>query len=524
MVRASLNIQRPRDHAAHAKAPLRCLVAFIAVLATLPAHAASMDSLLDSMFYRTSTDPGAYESQRRTGYVAGSMSFRAPVRTYNILAFDPPRIRAGCSGLDLFGGSFSFINGEQLKLLIKQIGSAALGYAVYLAINEMCKPCGATLSFLQKMMTELNSTNLNSCKIAKGMVDYALDPSSFKEVASQRDGTISRIRGYFSDWTKEMEEGFKNPEKSSKYADLDASGSTSTNPDNPMKGNLVWRALYRDRVGNAIGDPNTGAAGTIDVQMAEYLMSITGTYVVPMVGSTTGCPDTTGSGSSTSPYPQECLPHTYEPLISFNELLNGAGGLDMAGPGGGYPNKLQYWKCLDNTNSATGCQRLTKAPFTFGGTLSYVHAQLFGYHNRFRSDIVGDTILGRIANGEALTSDQIAFLQTIPFPLYGMLQKLRKRPNAMYYFASMAERPIADMLVVTLGQSIIRVANQVFSGHSEVTPPPDWGNRIAQIEAALAPYVARSEQQMQDFNNMVQVAENILSSFPQPLVTVPQAK
>jgi conjugative transfer pilus assembly protein TraH len=523
VVNVSPNIQKSRDHAVHAKAPLRCLVAFIAVLATLPAHAASMDSLLDSMFYRTSTDPGAYESQRRTGYVAGSMSFRAPVRTYNILAFDPPRIRAGCSGLDLFGGSFSFINGEQLKLLIKQIGSAALGYAVYLAINEMCKPCGATLSFLQKMMTELNSTNLNSCKIAKGMVDYALDPSSFKEVASQRDGTISRIRGYFSDWTKEMEEGFKNPEKSSKYADLDASGNTSTNPDNPMKGNLVWRALYRDRVGNAIGDPNTGAAGTIDVQMAEYLMSITGTYVVPMVGSTTGCPDTTGSGSSTNPYPQECLPHAYEPLISFNELLHGTSGVDSGGTSD-FKNKLQFWKCQDSTSSPTGCQRLAKAPFTFAGTLSYVHSKIFGHMELFHNQPNDESILSRIARGESLTSDQIAFLQTIPFPLYGMLQKLRKRPYAMYYFATMAERPIADMLVVTLGQSIIRVANQVFSGHSEVTPPPDWGNRIAQIEAALAPYVARSEQQMQDFNNMVQVAENILSSFPQPLVTVPQAK
>ena len=72
VVSSSSSIERPRDHAVHAKAPLRCLVAFIAVLVTLPAHAANMDSLLDSMFYRTSTDPGAYESQRRTGYVAGS--------------------------------------------------------------------------------------------------------------------------------------------------------------------------------------------------------------------------------------------------------------------------------------------------------------------------------------------------------------------------------------------------------------------------------------------------------------------
>lgn len=522
MLSSASKIERPRCRVPGAKTHLRWLFALLSLAATLPAHA-NFDALLDSMFYGASSGPGAYESQRRTGFVAGSMSFRAPVRTYNILAFDPPRIRAGCSGLDLFGGSFSFINGEQLKLLIKQIGSAALGYAVYLAINEMCKPCGATLSFLQKMMTELNSTNLNSCKIAKGMVDMALDPSSFKEVASQRDGTISRIRGYFQDWTKEMEEGFKNPEKSSKYADLDPSGSTSTNPTNPMKGNLVWRALYRDLSGNALGDPNTPAAGTIDVQMAENLMSIMGTYIVPMVGSSTGCPDTTGSGTPTDPYPQECLPHAYEPLISFNELLHGTSGVDTGGTSD-YKNKLQVWQCQDSTNSPTGCQRLAKAPFRFAGTLSYVHSKIFGHMELFHLVPNNDSILARISRGEDLTADQIYFLNTIPFPLYGMLQKLRQRPHAMYYFATMAERPIADMLVVTLGQTIIRVANQVFSGHSEVMPPPDWGDRIRKVEAAIAPYVARSEQQMEDFNNMTQVAENILSSFPQPIVTVPQAK
>lgn len=80
------------------------------------------------------------------------------------------------------------------------------------------------------------------------------------------------------------------------------------------------------------------------------------------------------------------------------------------------------------------------------------------------------------------------------------------------------------MLVVTLGQTLIRVANQVFSGHSEVAPPPDWKNRLAQIESAMEPYVARSSQVMQDFNNMTDVIENILSSFPQPVTSVTKAR
>lgn len=495
---------------------IACLCVLLALAPVSPARAISFDNALDSMFYRATTDARPYESQRRSGYVAGSMSFRAPVRNYNIIAFDPPRIRAGCAGLDLFGGSFSFVNGEQLKLLIKQIGSAALGYAVYLAINEMCKPCGATISFLQKIMTELNSMNVNSCKIAKGLVNSINDPSNVKEVVSQKDGMLSRIRGYFSDWTKEMEENYKSPEKSSRYADLDSGGSTSLNPDNPMKGNLVWRGLYRDLRANAIGDPTAGVGGVIDVQMAQYLMSITGTYVIPMVGTTTGCPDTTGSGTYDNPYPKECLPHPYEPLLSLHDLLNGAG----SEAAGGYPNKVEYWRCTDSTASGVGCQKMAKAQFTFPGTLGYVHKQLFGDSNHFRSDYNGGSIIDRIAKGQSLTAAQVGFMNMIPFPLYAMLQKLQRNPGAISYFARLAERPVADMLAITLGQAILRVSHQVFSGHSEVTPPPNWNKRLARIEATLSPYIARGEKQLEWLNSMSAGASNIVKSFPQPITAL----
>lgn len=480
------------------------------------ARASNFNDALNAMFYRATTDARAYDSQRRSGYVAGSMSFRAPVRSYNIVAFDPPRMRMGCSGLDLYGGSFSFVNGEQLKLLIKQIGSSALGYAVYLAINEMCKPCGATISFLQKIMTEMNSMNLNSCKVAKGLVNEAIDPSNFKEVSAAKDATLARIRSFYSDWTKEAEESFKSPEKSSKYADSDGTGHTSTNPDNPMKGNLVWRALYRDMASNAIGDPSTSGGATIDVEMAQYMMSMTGTYIVPMVGATTGCPDTTGSGTATNPYPKECMPHPYEPLLTFHDLLHGAG----SGSGGGYPNKVHYWRCADSTSSAVGCQKMVKTQFTFAGTLGYVHNQLFGTNNYYRSNYEGGSIVDRIAKGESLTSAQIGFLNTVPFPLYGMLQKLQRNPASIAYFAGLAETPIADMLVVTLGKSIIRVSNQVFSGHAEVTPPPDWMDRLSNMNDELSPYIVKNNRQLEFLNDMSEAIANIVTSFPQPVTAL----
>ena len=76
---------------------------------------ADLGDALESMYMVTGNEPSVYQSQRRLGFDAGYLRFRAPINTYNIVNFSPPRIDAGCGGLDLYGGSFSFINAEQFR-------------------------------------------------------------------------------------------------------------------------------------------------------------------------------------------------------------------------------------------------------------------------------------------------------------------------------------------------------------------------------------------------------------------------
>ena len=305
---------------------LAVLVFLFALLTPMPSRAASgLEDAVRSMFYTSVTDPQIYESQRRKGYVAGGVALRTPLRNFTLFAFDPPRLRAGCAGIDLFGGSFSFINGEQLQQLIKQIGAAALSYAVYVAINEMCKPCGATIAFLQKLMSQLNSGSLNACKIAKGLVDGLRDPQGLKETLTGTDSMFATIKGFYEDITEAGTEGYKDPDESGKYAEAAADGSPQDNPTNPLRGNLVWRALYRDLAGNRFGDPGGSSAAVIDVEMAQYMMSVTGTVILPVVGPNGNCPDTSGSGTGDNPYPQECLPVPYGQVLSFKQFVEGKG-------------------------------------------------------------------------------------------------------------------------------------------------------------------------------------------------------
>jgi len=59
---------------------------------------ASLQSSLDSMFSSNATPPQAYNSQSRGGFVGGGLSVRAPISNINAVAFDPPRLAAGCGG------------------------------------------------------------------------------------------------------------------------------------------------------------------------------------------------------------------------------------------------------------------------------------------------------------------------------------------------------------------------------------------------------------------------------------------
>ena len=107
-------------------------VALALALGCGPARAGLRDAL-DSMFVANATRPGAFESQTRGGFVGGSLVARAPIRSINIVTFDAPRLNAGCGGLDLFGGSFSFIDASQLVALLRSIATNAVGALFFIA-------------------------------------------------------------------------------------------------------------------------------------------------------------------------------------------------------------------------------------------------------------------------------------------------------------------------------------------------------------------------------------------------------
>ena len=100
-------------------------------IAALPAD---LNTEMQSMFNELGavgnvTSPGAFRGQAMNLYTGGSLMMRSPGRNYPLASAQLPSMRAGCGGIDIYGGAFSFINKQQFIALLLNIGSNAVGYA-----------------------------------------------------------------------------------------------------------------------------------------------------------------------------------------------------------------------------------------------------------------------------------------------------------------------------------------------------------------------------------------------------------
>lgn len=142
---------------------------------------AEIEHKLDSMWRTTSASVhkkgvnGAYSAS------LGGFSTRSPIQNINLFSFDPPRIRAGCGGIDAQLGAFSLISKDQITRTIKAVMSNAKGYAVKLVINKICPDCLAIANNLEKLGTDLSAGMKNTCELSEVAVDWLANAVSNKE-------------------------------------------------------------------------------------------------------------------------------------------------------------------------------------------------------------------------------------------------------------------------------------------------------------------------------------------------------
>ncbi|RJX72663.1 conjugal transfer protein TraH [Pseudomonas sp. LS-2] len=245
------------------------LLAGLLSLAPLGAHA-DIQSQLDSMFDSMSntTDAGAYETATRGVITGGSLRVRNKISTTPIINFKPPSFQAGCGGIDMFAGSFSFINAQQFVQALRSVASNAVGvasgYAFKLALNAMGPTVHNVIQNLQEVMQDINSLMSNSCQLAQGLVTDAF--SSFVSKDTMRAANINVSQGIGDAFSSIMPGSLTSKSPKEQQSD---SGLAKSCED---IGNVLWCAMEQ------YGAQSFFTYGSR--QTDEIIMSFTGTVLI----------------------------------------------------------------------------------------------------------------------------------------------------------------------------------------------------------------------------------------------------
>ena len=133
-----------------------------------------LGNFFDDLGYSdNATNPTAYQGQSAGYYTGGSLYARDTVRDYQLLSINMPSVNAGCSGIDLYTGSFSFINSDELIDAFKNIGNNALSYAFMLGMESMVPEAANGMQYFQSMANKVNRANIQSCQSAASLVGAA---------------------------------------------------------------------------------------------------------------------------------------------------------------------------------------------------------------------------------------------------------------------------------------------------------------------------------------------------------------
>jgi conjugative transfer pilus assembly protein TraH len=133
-----------------------------------------MGSFLDNTITQLKgLSPQVYQGQQRGYYMGGSASIRIPQDTIQPFSFTPPKVSAGCGGIDIAMGGFNYLNFSALVQKLQLILQAAPAMAFDLALGVLCPACKTIMDNLEHFSDIINSLNMDTCKASKAALGFA---------------------------------------------------------------------------------------------------------------------------------------------------------------------------------------------------------------------------------------------------------------------------------------------------------------------------------------------------------------
>lgn len=171
---------------------MKKFVMFAAVAAVLASAPAKADWVGEWFDQSATTSAGGYRNQQRGFYSAGGFSGRYRMSNDYAVTVSPPRLEVGCGGIDLFGGGFTYLDPEFLVEKFQRIIQAAPAFAFDLAMSQYCQQCKDGMNTLTAITDQLNSIQLNDCRMSKRLVTaVAEDKNVMSELWAEAAGNFS---------------------------------------------------------------------------------------------------------------------------------------------------------------------------------------------------------------------------------------------------------------------------------------------------------------------------------------------
>jgi conjugative transfer pilus assembly protein TraH len=210
------------------------------------------------------TGPTAFQGQSAGYYSLGNVWTRFPQKSVSPFNLQLPSARAGCGGIDLFSGSFSFINASEIVAMLKATANNALGFAFKLAIDSVSPEIGKVMDEFSQKAQLLNQMNISSCETAQALVG-GIWPQ-METTRSTICEAVGNSQGVFSDWAASRQ-GCNNGNR----RDSTIAGNTDASMKEQLVGephNYTWEALKK-----------SAKFGAFDQSFSEYIMTLVGTVV-----------------------------------------------------------------------------------------------------------------------------------------------------------------------------------------------------------------------------------------------------
>jgi len=218
--------------------------------------------------------PSAYKGQLAGHLTGGSGTLRNRVVDSKLAHVTLPSVRAGCGGIDLHMGGFSFISERELINALKSIGTNAASYSFLLALETLSPQVANNMKQLQTWANDINNLNINSCETGASLASAVWPRTQrSKELICTNMGTST---GLFRDAAMARHKCGSEPQKQTSKQEQREQMSAQKTSILPECYNIAWEVLKRQQ--SLAKDP----------EMRELFMTLTGTVVTRLKDRTQG--------------------------------------------------------------------------------------------------------------------------------------------------------------------------------------------------------------------------------------------